>query len=84
MGSDLGVLFSHYLPEYHTPTRARAYNDLHKDAVLLKTASKHVQGVRDDDPKMGPILGCTDSTRYVVLQAIRAYPYIHGMCGYMP
>ena len=30
-----------------TPIRARAYNDSAKDAVLLKTASKHVQaGVR--------------------------------------
>ena len=61
-GGRNGVHFSHDTPEHHTPTRARAYNDLHKDAVLLKTASKWLQGSRYHPPKMGPFWGSTDDT----------------------
>ena len=44
MGSILGP-FELLWTNHVYPIRARAYNDLSKDAVLLKTASNHVQAL---------------------------------------
>ena len=67
-----------------SPTRARAYNDLHKDAVLLKTASKWLQGYPWATPKWVPILGPTDRHVHTVIQFIRAYPCIQCTCKHDP
>ena len=55
-GVAYGVHFGGILSLSITPTRARAYNDLHKDAVLLKTASNGVSY-----PQNGSILGSRDA-----------------------
>ena len=78
-GSNLGV----FRAVYHIPTRARAYNDLSKDAVLLKTASNRPLGYPLDDPKMGPILGPTDWHVEMASQVLRRYPCIRYVCGYV-
>ena len=62
MGSDLGVNLSVFDPIPVPLTRARAYNDCAKDAVLLKTASKWLQAEVSRAPKWTPFWVLKDGT----------------------
>ena len=82
-GGEMGVILGPFWSNQLSCTRARAYNDCAQDAVLLKTASKHVQEEVYMDPKMDPFWGPSEWSYRHTIQATWAYPYVQYTCKYV-